>query len=203
MRFLHLFVFIASLRYFRHHNRDTGAFIQLTLYGQAVFFPEIDLDTVIYILDSDSGTVASLLFQYFLALFFCHANSVVLHRKDDLVFALMDANPDHALIYHTIHAVINCILDDRLQCDFITVIRKACLINVKLIPELIFIAEILNMQIALCMLQLFLNRDQLMSAADADAEQPWRTSSISFCIRTAICSNESDRAEISLVPVTG
>lgn len=35
-----------------------------------------------------------------------------------------------------------------------------------------FIAEILNMQIALCMLQLFLNRDQLMSAADADAEQP-------------------------------
>ena len=68
--------------------------------------------------------------------------------------------------------MINRIFDDRLQCDFITVIRKACLINIKLIPELIFIAEILNMQIALCMLQLFLNRDQLMSAADADAEQP-------------------------------
>ena len=40
MRFLHLFVFIASLRYFRHHNRDTGAFIQLTLYGQAGIFAE-------------------------------------------------------------------------------------------------------------------------------------------------------------------
>ena len=75
-------------------------------------------------------------------------------------------------IDHQIQPVNNGVLDDGLQRDLVAQAVQAALVHRKVVGKLVFVAVFLNLQIRLGVLQLLFDRDQLMPAADADAEQP-------------------------------
>lgn len=68
--------------------------------------------------------------------------------------------------------MVDRVFDDGLQRDLVAQVVQALLLHVEGIGKLILIAVGLDLQIALGMLQLAADGDELVAAADADAEQP-------------------------------
>ena len=77
-----------------------------------------------------------------------------------------------SLVHQTVDAVVDGVLDDGLEGDFVAQVLRAVLLNVKMIGKLLLVAHALDLQIALGVLHLAADGDQLVTLADADAEQP-------------------------------
>ena len=77
-----------------------------------------------------------------------------------------------SLVHQTVHAVVDGVLDDGLEGDFVAQVLRAVLLNVKMIGKLLLVAHALDLQIALGVLHLAADGDQLVPLADADTEQP-------------------------------
>ena len=77
-----------------------------------------------------------------------------------------------ALVHQTVDAVVDGVFDDGLEGDLIAQVLRAVLLNVKMIGKLLLVAHALDLQIALGVLHLAADGDQLVALADADAEQP-------------------------------
>ena len=68
--------------------------------------------------------------------------------------------------------MVDGIFNDGLQGDLVAVVIQAPRVHVKFIGELVFVAVLLDLEIALGVLDLLGDGDELVAAADADAEQP-------------------------------
>ena len=68
--------------------------------------------------------------------------------------------------------MVNGVLDDGLEGDLVAQVLRAVLLHVKVIGKLLLIAHALDLQVALGVLHLAADGDQLVTLADADAEQP-------------------------------
>ena len=77
-----------------------------------------------------------------------------------------------AIVHHQIQPMDDGVFNDGLQGDLVAQTVYAVLIHRKMIGKLVFVAVFLDLQVGLGVLQLLFDRDQLMPAADADAEQP-------------------------------
>ena len=82
--------------------------------------------------------------------------------RDSIISILENLYFDKAFIDHPVQAMINGIFNNRLKRNFIAVVMKAAFLYLKTILELVLVAELLNLEIALGMLHLFLHRNQLM-----------------------------------------
>ena len=67
--------------------------------------------------------------------------------------------------------MVNRVFNDRLERDLVAEVIEAALVNLEAIGKLILVAHGLNLQVALRVLHLAADGDELMTLADADAEQ--------------------------------
>ena len=120
-----LFSIIVLLCDLWHADIHPGPLVQLAGDGEAVFFPEIDLDPVVDILDADTGPVSRFFVQDLPAFFLGHTDAVVLHGEEDVVSFLANGDPDLSFVHHAVEAVVDGIFDDGLEGDLVAQVGKA------------------------------------------------------------------------------
>src|SRR5699024_1704665 len=167
---LPVFIF-ALLPYLGHPNGHGGAHIGLGIDGDAVALAKVDFQPVIDIFNADAGVVAALLAQNGLNLFLLHAHAVVGHGEDHVGAVGAEGNDDLALVHQAVDPVVDGVFDDGLEGDLVTEEVQAALIHVEAVGELVFIPVLLNFEVALGVAQLRADGDELVTPADADAEE--------------------------------
>ena len=98
------------------------------------------------------------------------ADAVVRDDEQNIIPVGLYGDFNVAGIDHQIQPVNNGVLNDGLQGDLVAEVLRAAFIHCEMVGKLVFVAVFLNLQIRLGVLQLLFDRDQLMPAADADAE---------------------------------
>ena len=104
-------------------------------------------------------------------LFLCHAGPVVGYGEENIRSVFPDGDQDLSVVDKTVDPMIDRVFNDRLECDFVAEIIQTGFLGMDRPGKLVFIAVRLNLQIALRMLQFAADGNQLVPAADADAEQ--------------------------------
>ena len=169
-----VFVIVALpvLRHARGADRHRCALVGGAFNGDTVVRAKVDAQTVIDILDADAGAVTRLILQEGRDLLRLHADAVVRDDEQNIIPVGLYGDFNVAGIDHQIQPVIDGIFNDGLQGDLVAVVIQAPRVHVKFIGELVFVAVLLDLEIALGVLDLLGDGDELVAAADADAEQP-------------------------------
>ena len=98
-------------------------------------------------------------------------DAVVLDGRKNIVAPRLDADDNLSLIDQTVDAMVNCVFNDRLERNLVAEVIQTALVDLEAVGELVLVAHRLNLQVALRVLHLVADGDELMALADADAEQ--------------------------------
>ena len=149
-------------------DRDFHSLIRMALNDQTILFSKTKADTAVHIDQSHTGAPFS--FTRFFrqksgSFFLRHAKTVILYLQIDISVFFISFYQDLTFSIHVFHAVIDGVFQKRLKHQFYRTALFHLRFHLKDHLERIFITDLLDPHIVLCMADLIFDADDCFSPA--------------------------------------